>query len=303
MDKAVDCDTPLTAASAKAFKDAGVVAVARYLGKKTQGWAKALTLEEVDACRGVALPIVPIWEGDPTYLTYFTASQGWRDARDAIIDAKFLGIPHGTVIYFTVDCDVLATDIDAVLTYFEAVHSVLGNTYSLGVYGSARVVQALHDSHIKPDFYWQTAAWSGGQILPWVHLYQRPTGETIGGVQVDIDEVFHPPGWWSFDIAHTPENVLQIQRDLNAALGTHIIENGQLDAVTHGAVKSFQQLHRLPITGALDPATLAMLHQVLQQMAKQKTAAVQATHAQNVARVQGLLTEAQRLLDTMKQEG
>ncbi len=55
------------------------------------------------------------------------------------------------------------------------------------------------------------------------------------------------------------EPVRDLQVRLNVALGGRLPATGQFDERTERAVARLQGLHRLPVTGAVDPATLALL--------------------------------------------
>ena len=54
----------------------------------------------------------PIYEDGGYVESYFTASQGQKDAQTAIKTALDLELPAGTVIYFAVDVDFQDGDID-----------------------------------------------------------------------------------------------------------------------------------------------------------------------------------------------
>ncbi|SFU71439.1 DUF1906 domain-containing protein [Alicyclobacillus macrosporangiidus] len=213
--KAVDCYSPLTAASAKALKAAGYVAVGRYLGHLTHGWSKALTPGEVSAIRGAGLAIISIWEGAGDKLAYFTYSQGLQDGAQAVTEAKALGQPAGTPIYFAVDFDTADRDMPQIRLYLDGVRRNLG-PYKLGVYGSFRTL-----SNVAADYYWQTCAWSYGQISPRSCMHQSQVDTTAAGVHVDIDDVFRDPGWW-------PGNPLQEHTITTPEATYDVLVNGKV---------------------------------------------------------------------------
>lgn len=57
---------------------------------------------------------------------------------------------------------------------------------------------------------------------------------------------------------NSPE-VKQLQANLNKALGTKVPETGLFANVTESAVRAFQQLNSLPVTGEADDATVKAL--------------------------------------------
>ncbi|SPF53384.1 hypothetical protein SBF1_660025 [Candidatus Desulfosporosinus infrequens] len=132
----MDCATRLTYQTAAAVKTAGIRAVGRYLGYKTEGWGKSITLDELGAIHTAGLSVVLIWESDPTSVGYFNSAKGVADAKQAITEAEYLGAPNGTDLYFTVDYDALSSDMAAIVEYFSGVREGLAEQYMVGAYGS-----------------------------------------------------------------------------------------------------------------------------------------------------------------------
>jgi len=194
--EAIDCSTVLTPVTAAALKSAGILAVGRYLGFKTQGWSKSITSDELSAIHNAGLSVCLIWESDPTSAGYFGYGQGLMDAQLAIEEATYLGAPKSTAIYFTVDFDAQASDMAAIISYFNGVRADLTGQYLVGVYGSYAVLQALRTSAYAPDKYWQTYAWSGGQIFAWNSIYQYQNDVALLGIDVDHDTIQYNSGCW-----------------------------------------------------------------------------------------------------------
>ena len=195
--KAVDSFSPVSLNVAKSLKAAGYAASARYLGKHTIGLANGLSQMEAKAIRTAGLKIISIWETNPTQASYFTHAQGLEDARNAVKEAHFIGQPHWTAIYFTVDFDAQEADMPRIIDYFEGVQHNLGG-YKMGAYGGIHTLEALLNSHVRPAYWWQTIAWSGGKEFARADLYQNQVNQTIDGFGVDINDVkVNNPGWWS----------------------------------------------------------------------------------------------------------
>jgi hypothetical protein len=192
--EAMDCATRLTSQSVAAVKDAGIVAIGRYLGYKTSSWSKTLTPEELQAIHAAGLSVVLIWEGNPTFAGYFNYAKGLEDAKRAVEEANYLGASKDTAIYFTVDFNVQARDMAAIADYFHGVREGIGQ-YLVGAYGSYATLSALKNSAYPPDRYWQTYAWSGGQVFTG-NLYQYQNSVTIGGIPADRDKINTAPGAW-----------------------------------------------------------------------------------------------------------
>jgi hypothetical protein len=194
--ESIDCSTRLTSTTAPALKAAGIVAVGRYLGFKNHVWSKTLTPDELKAIHAVGLSVFLIWESNPTTVGYFSYSQGVSDAKSALDEAAYLGSPSSTAIYFTVDFDAQASDMAAIIKYFNGVRDGLTGHYLVGAYGSYRVLQALNASAYAPAKYFQTYAWSSGLVFPGNHIYQYQNDVTFQGINVDHDTIQNNSGSW-----------------------------------------------------------------------------------------------------------
>ncbi len=186
----IDCASVLTAQNCADLHAADVYRVGRYLGAKSRGWSKGLTPQEAAAIHAHGMGILPIWEGDPVDAGYFTIHQGYLDAQGALEDALWLGIPDTVPIVATVDYDAQAADMNAIRSYFLSFASGLKGRRT-GIYGGIMVVD-----NVAADVYWQTLAWSNGQVSKRAHVYQHAVNQTVANVPVDLDEVFIDPGFW-----------------------------------------------------------------------------------------------------------
>jgi hypothetical protein len=57
----------------------------------------------------------------------------------------------------------------------------------VGVYGDFYVIDRCANNGTA-RWFWQTGAWSGGQVHPRAHIYQRIQQVTIDGVECDVNE-------------------------------------------------------------------------------------------------------------------
>lgn len=143
--KACDCATILTVEKAQTLYDNGYRYVGRYLsGTIVGGASKALSREELQIAFNAGLRVFPIQQASANKVSYFTESQGVKDAKSAFDHATALGIPAGTIIYFAVDCDPQDTEITSnILPYFGKVMSEMVNSYKskykVGIYGTRNV--------------------------------------------------------------------------------------------------------------------------------------------------------------------
>ena len=194
--QAIDCCDTLTPTSASALKSSGMAAVGRYLGFKTRHWSKSISPDEAKVIHDAGLSLVLIWESNPTFAGYFSYGGGVYDAQVAAEEADWLGADEGTAIYFTVDYDAQSGDMGAIVEYFRGIREAMRGRYAIGVYGSYAVMQALKSSAYAPDKYWQTYAWSGGQVFQENHIYQYSNDVTLDGMAVDRDQIQNLAGTW-----------------------------------------------------------------------------------------------------------
>uniref|UniRef100_UPI00037E522B glycoside hydrolase domain-containing protein n=1 Tax=Brevibacillus massiliensis TaxID=1118054 RepID=UPI00037E522B len=109
-------------------------------------------------------------------------------------EAKLIGQPEGTAIYFAVDYDAQPADYAAIEAYLRAAAKELPG-YAVGVYGSYAVVEEMAKRKACTH-YWQTYAWSKGQLSKAANLYQYKNGQTLAGHTVDFNEALGGEGWW-----------------------------------------------------------------------------------------------------------
>ncbi|SPF46959.1 conserved exported hypothetical protein [Candidatus Desulfosporosinus infrequens] len=194
--EAIDCSTILTSTIASSLNAAGIVAVGRYLGYKTQGWSKSISPTELSAIQSSGLSVFLIWESDPTTAGYFSYDQGVNDGGLALAEMDYLGAPKSTAVYFTVDYDAQSSDMAAIIDYFSGVRDGLNGEFLVGAYGSYSVLGALQASSYAPDKYWQTYAWSSGMVFSGNDIYQYQNDTTLQGIAVDLDTIQYNSGCW-----------------------------------------------------------------------------------------------------------
>jgi peptidoglycan hydrolase-like protein with peptidoglycan-binding domain len=189
MSKGLDCATKLNATAVIELKKAGFEFVARYLGNS---W-KTFDKNEAKVISDAGLKLISIFEKNPLSVSYFTKVQGIADAKEAESYANAVGQPHGTAIYFTVDYEAQSLHMSDILAYLDGVRETLKN-YKVGLYGSYLVMNAVKG---KVDYYWQTYAWSKGQVADHIHMHQYQNGVTVAGVSLDRNDIKKDPGAWS----------------------------------------------------------------------------------------------------------
>jgi len=219
----VDCATPLTEETAKAIHSYGYDVVLRYLVPAK--YSKRLTKTEADMLTAENMLIGTVFEtsGTTPKLGY---AQGIKDAQTALDCAIELDMPNDACIYFAVDYQPVTTDdMYNISNYFIGVSKII-REYKIGVYGSYDVVEWLHRQNIC-SCYWQCMAWSYGKISEHATLYQKTSGRVIGGVNVDLNDIYNITGLWNYSTpAEVVETVTMIINGVDTTIRT-IPYNGE----------------------------------------------------------------------------
>ncbi|SLL33476.1 metalloendopeptidase-like membrane protein [Mycobacteroides abscessus subsp. abscessus] len=201
-----DCATKLTEKMARDLKRAGFEYAARYLG---ESW-KSFDKKEAEIIQKAGIKLISIFQKSANKLSYFTEEQGSVDGKDAEKWAKAVGQPEGTAIYFAVDCDVTGKQMSTIQSYFLAVKKQL-RSYKVGIYGSYAVMYGMKN---YGDYFWQTYAWSRGEVAPFIHMYQHENNIIIEGVNIDRNRIMQSPGHWGSET--TKINKYIVQQELGA---------------------------------------------------------------------------------------
>jgi glycoside hydrolase-like protein len=142
--------------------------VARYYRDPASRWP-TLSAEEARMVSSAGMSLVAVWESHPHKRDYFSYTSGYSDGLAAHRQAKAIGQPAGTGIYFAVDFNAQEPDIGGpVDQYFRGVHAGLAaaaeqtREYRVGVYGSGAVCDYLKRARLA-EYAWlsNSTAWSG----------------------------------------------------------------------------------------------------------------------------------------------
>ena len=150
------------------LKGSGLDFVARYYRDPASRWP-TLSAAEARMISAAGLRLVAVWEWHSHRPDYFSYDAGYADAQAAYRQAKAIGQPSGSAIYFAVDYNAPEVDIHGVIDrYFRGVYNgLLAATggrleYKIGVYGSGAVCDYLKGARLV-QFAWlsNSTAWSG----------------------------------------------------------------------------------------------------------------------------------------------
>ncbi len=126
------------------------------------------------------------------------------DAKAALEQAKLVGQPEGSAIYFGVDFNVNRATVEPVLEYFRVIGQTIGNHYAIGIYGNGFVNRTLRQEKLAA-YNWISASRSHEETVAFYnsgqwHLFQNqvdrrwfgPPGKC--GTGLDVDTNIQNPG-------------------------------------------------------------------------------------------------------------
>ncbi|MBB6673032.1 DUF1906 domain-containing protein [Cohnella nanjingensis] len=229
MRQGIDCAQPLTTSTAGKLYALNYRFAARYLVPADYSW-KRLTRKEAEAISAAGLQIVSVFETSANR-PEGGAAAGVKDGIAAYKEAQAIKQPLGTAIYFAVDYDAKADDFDTIAAYLKAAAAQIPG-YSIGVYGSYTVVEAMAKRGVASKF-WQTYAWSGGKRSARAEIYQYKNDVNVEGIRLDKNEGNGSEGAWStVEIAQeamTAEDANKIIKFLSAAWGAASTQEDKLE--------------------------------------------------------------------------
>lgn len=171
------------AASGKAF-------VIRYHSRTTTMAQKRISPKEAAELARAGLDIATVYQDNGRLPSDFGLERGVLDGQSAHQAAAAIGQPAGSAIYFAVDADFSAAQIQSfVLAYFRGVKQGLdlaaggASPYDIGVYGSGLTCQLVRDSFALARYAWLAlaAGWRGSSdYTTWDLRQYQPAGELCG---------------------------------------------------------------------------------------------------------------------------
>jgi hypothetical protein len=228
-------DTPNNAAKAASkLVDHNVKVVVRYFARKAQpGLREKIMASDGNMIDGVREPTVLIRHGLSIVSLYqyrnnlaakflggledtgSAKAEVAADAKAALEQAKLVGQPEGSAIYFGVDFNFSKTGqtvrgrssdaapsrdiVDAMLQYFRAINRTVGNSYAIGVYGNGFVNRILREEKLV-RYNWISASRSHAETCDFYnrgqwHLFQNQierrwfatSGKCSTGLDIDTN--------------------------------------------------------------------------------------------------------------------
>jgi len=121
------------------------------------------------------------------------------DVKAALDQAKLVGQPEGSAIYFGLDFNVTRATLDPVLEYFRVINQTVGNHYAIGGYGNGFVNRTLRQEKLVA-YNWISASRAHAETVDFYnsgqwHLFQNqvdrrwfgPPGKCSTGLDVDMN--------------------------------------------------------------------------------------------------------------------
>ena len=170
-----------------ALKANGKVGVIRYVVGDLSPVERGITAQEYQELTAGGIQVAAVWEGTTGRMRAGFAA-GQVDARDAEAHIAAAGMPALMPIYFAFDDDATPEDQTAIDDYLRGVASVI-KLERTGLYGGYWPLRRA-SANGTAKWFWQTTAWSGGNIFAGNHLYQYGYNLWINSVNCDANQAF-----------------------------------------------------------------------------------------------------------------
>jgi Domain of unknown function (DUF1906) len=149
------------------LQGSGLEFVARYYREPVSRWP-ALSASEAQGLSSQGLKIVAVWESHSRNVQHFSYFSGYNDAMMAYPQARAVGQPAGSAIYFAVDFNARSAALLPIEEYFRGVKAGLAAAsgghaiYTIGVYGSGAVCDVMKREDLA-QYAWlsNSIAWEG----------------------------------------------------------------------------------------------------------------------------------------------
>lgn len=159
-----------------ALQAAGKTFAVRYLYPDGPG-GKGLDASELADLRAHGLAVAVVFEASGTRVLSGRAA-GHADAQTAQGQLDALGMGP-LPVYFAVDFDATTGQQGPIDEYLRGAAEIIGLN-RVGLYAGIGPIQRAQTNGTA-TWFWQTYAWSGGQVAAGIHLYQYRNGQNING--------------------------------------------------------------------------------------------------------------------------
>ena len=177
------------------LKQRGVTAVGRYHRIKKQEYR--ITVAEAQKLSAAGILIFMVYEDTGQRASFdLTKAQGTADGQTAVKQAREIGQPAGSTIYFAVEGlphGYTSADLPAIRDYFNGVQQAIGGLFKIGVYSDGVVCKTLLDEGFC-TYTWLSASTSFEgtkafyKSVRWNLAQKTPLDQDWEGLSVDVNE-------------------------------------------------------------------------------------------------------------------
>lgn len=189
------------------LKAGGITHIIRYDDRLPSGSWKQIHSPEVHAIRDEGLRLAIVYEGAGATVSTFSEQSGYLDAKYSRSQAASRGQPDGSAIYFAVDFDATAAEMQArIVPYFQGVKRAFEEASNnpvlkVGVYGSGLCCKTLKALGLV-SFTWITCSRGFNGSKEYIaaglqDLWQVQCDKTLHGLSIDYNEAKNPD-WGHF---------------------------------------------------------------------------------------------------------
>lgn len=195
------------------LEDAHIEFVARYYRDPESRWP-ALSPSEAQRLSSLGLKIVAVYEYHLPEPAHFTYEGGYSDALTAYGEARDVGQPVGSAIYFAADFHAQDDDLASVVDYFRGVNAGLTTAgdgmedFAVGVYGSGPVCDAVREAGLA-RYSWlsDSITWDDGTNYEDWNIMQ---GAPLPELSFDNDSDQARDDYGAFEVAPSTSNVMSV---------------------------------------------------------------------------------------------
>lgn len=225
---------------------AGFEGVIRYVGEGSL--SKRITAMEYQDYSRNSMPVLLVAElgTNDAWSSSNPFADGVARAKDALADARNLGIPDYVGIACAADAHATPAQVASAVEYARGFASILGQART-GFYGFSETSRAVHDANVV-GWHWRCGSAPDAVDAQWVNFWQRnDTTVTVGGTVCDINETYATLGEdmtpdqdaalgavWAYTARKVPkdqQNVKSLQDDLGFIVSQVLAVGAKVDAV------------------------------------------------------------------------
>ena len=188
-----DTSHQLLGGKAAAAVQRGYTHVGRYLVGEN---GKYLCAPEIAELRTAGLRLAPIYQRFNDKVAYLTRDNGMTEGLEALVRGRGLGLPAGSIIYFSVDFDATGDVVSgAVAEYFGGVKEIMDAVafynFRIGVYATRNVCQVMIDRGLAVAAYvsGMSTGYSGNMGFPmpreWHYNQIIELADDLGSTTID----------------------------------------------------------------------------------------------------------------------